>query len=436
MSRTTFMLKVTNYKAVHMANVALDDITVLSGVNASGKSTLAHIFHGIINLSATYNEWAIRSAWIDVSSLVWEVSVLAGRLLPRGTAYEGNSPNNVFAEEFEQNLLVRPYSDTIKAVLSVVVAIRKQILLHANDESATRAFDVFLRNISKKNKVSAENFVEYIGDSLDRSRKKYETLINVRNYDAYNVSAPIMRKWLMATGEICLSEGDTVVYHTKKSDSNSGVSPISDLKEIFGIKRAVYIESPWTSIPVPQKDGRLDFGDGYVYPVGKFRNQPKEPLFKFLNGTLKNEGGHWQYLRQDGLEPIDLSICATGMKALAILEILYDGGYLDDDTLLIVDEPEAHLHPQWVFEYAKILVSLNRRHHVRLLITSHNPDMVNAIKTIADEENVDGLRFYLSKPVDGNPYDFTYQDLGRDVEPIFATFNVALDRIESYRGHS
>ena len=434
MARTTLTLKLENYKAIRDATVALDDITVLSGVNASGKSTIAHVFHGIINLSATYNEWAIRSAWSMLAPLVWEIASLVGRL-SNGNGYEGGALNNAIVDDFDRNLLVRPYPDTIKAVSDVLSNIGDQIAARKEDEGAIRAFDVFLGNISKHNEISDENYAARVRNLLGESQAKYEELIRQRVYTAYNVAAPKMRDWLMFPGTIRFSEGDTVVYHTKKTQT-SNAQPMSDLKEIYGVKRAIYIESPWTSIPTLQKDGRLDMHDGYVYPVGKLRNQPNSALFDVLDGSLKNEDGHWQYLRKDGLPPIDLSICATGMKALSILEILYDGGYLDDDTLLIVDEPEAHLHPQWVFEYAKILVALNRKYQVRLLITSHNPDMVNAIRTIADEEGVEGLRFYVSESVNDSPYDFTYRDLGRDIEPIFATFNKALDSIESYRGRN
>ena len=71
---------------------------------------------------------------------------------------------------------------------------------------------------------------------------------------------------------------------------------------------------------------------------------------------------------------------------------------------------------------------------IEVVIPFITADMVNAIKTIADEEGVEGLRFYVSEPVNDSPYDFTYRDLGRNIEPIFATFNKALDSIESYRG--
>ena len=86
-------------------------------------------------------------------------------------------------------------------------------------------------------------------------------------------------------------------------------------------------------------------------------------------------------------------------------------------------------------EYAKILVRLNRRLGVRLLITTHSPDMLNALRRIANVEEVPELRFYLAEEKSQRPedrFDFNFRDLGRSVEPIFRKFNVAVSRIEAY----
>ena len=49
--------------------------------------------------------------------------------------------------------------------------------------------------------------------------------------------------------------------------------------------------------------------------------------------------------REDGLN-IPLEKAATGLKAFAYLQRLLENGYLNEETLLLIDEPEAHLHPQ------------------------------------------------------------------------------------------
>ena len=99
---------------------------------------------------------------------------------------------------------------------------------------------------------------------------------------------------------------------------------------------------------------------------------------------------------------------------------------------MIIDEPEAHLHPQWIVEYAKILVRLVKEIKVRLLITTHSPYMVRALRNVSESElSQSKINFYLSEY--DKDYQFTYRSTGTDISPIFKVFNVALDEIASYQ---
>ena len=105
----------------------------------------------------------------------------------------------------------------------------------------------------------------------------------------------------------------------------------------------------------------------------------------------------FKFKRDDGVE-FNLLECATGVKSFSILQILLKNGVLNDRSFLIIDEPEAHLHPQWIVEYARFLVLLNKHAGVKLLLASHNPDMVSALKYIAEKENnANILNFYLAE---------------------------------------
>ena len=47
-------IELRNYMAVRKANIELADMTVLAGVNASGKSTIARIFHTTVETNRNY----------------------------------------------------------------------------------------------------------------------------------------------------------------------------------------------------------------------------------------------------------------------------------------------------------------------------------------------------------------------------------------------
>ena len=141
----------------------------------------------------------------------------------------------------------------------------------------------------------------------------------------------------------------------------------------------------------------------------------------------------FMYTAKNG-QSIPLSQAASGLKCFAVLERLYANCSLNEDSLLIVDEPEVHLHPKWIVEYARVLVLIQKYLHTTILIASHNPDMISAIKYISEKEKVsDSLTFYIAEEVEKEGFGkYKYKNLGTDIEEIFSSFNIALDRINQY----
>jgi predicted ATP-dependent endonuclease of OLD family len=169
---------------------------------------------------------------------------------------------------------------------------------------------------------------------------------------------------------------------------------------------------------------------------------PKKKLLEtyiraIIGGKVNVQKGRFNddelhYVREsDGLN-IDIKNAATGLKSFAYILRLLENGYLDDKTLLIIDEPEAHLHPQWVVEFARVLVRLQSILGVKVLINSHNPDMVAAVQSIAAKEKVIGsTTFYLAEK-HKNTAQYDYRNLGHEIDEIFTSFNIAISRMQEY----
>ncbi|MDG6317585.1 AAA family ATPase [Glaesserella parasuis] len=129
---------------------------------------------------------------------------------------------------------------------------------------------------------------------------------------------------------------------------------------------------------------------------------------------------------------LDLEDCATGIKSLGIIQALIKNNSINEQTILILDEPEVHLHPQWIVEYARILVLIQKYIGCHILISSHSPDMIQAILYISEKEGLSSkLNFYLAKEIDDSKI-FSYKHLGRNIEDIFECFNISLSKIEKY----
>ena len=85
-----------------------------------------------------------------------------------------------------------------------------------------------------------------------------------------------------------------------------------------------------------------------------------------------------EYYVQNGTK-LKVSNLATGSKMFSIVKILLEKGELDSGTMLILDEPEAHLHPQWQNTFAEIIVLLVKELNVNILLTTHSPNFMLAL---------------------------------------------------------
>lgn len=118
-----------------------------------------------------------------------------------------------------------------------------------------------------------------------------------------------------------------------------------------------------------------------------------------LNSTIsgfivrKDRGRGFEF-KSDGYS-LNISNLATGTKLFAIMKMLISKGILDNDTMLILDEPESHLHPEWQNKFAELLVLLVKDVNCRILLTTHSPNFLLAIEAFMYKHNiVDRCNFY------------------------------------------
>jgi predicted ATPase len=88
---------------------------------------------------------------------------------------------------------------------------------------------------------------------------------------------------------------------------------------------------------------------------------------------------------------------ASGIKAFGIIHLLIQARILDERSLLIIDEPENHLHPRWQIEYARVMVELVKN-NVSVLLTSHSPYLLQALKVFSEKSKIEKrVNYYLAE---------------------------------------
>lgn len=139
-----------------------------------------------------------------------------------------------------------------------------------------------------------------------------------------------------------------------------------------------------------------------------------EQFNRVIPGTFEftSDGGY--YVRNEA--KLKLSNLATGSKMFTIMRMLLDRGEIDDTTMLILDEPEAHLHPMWQNAFAEIIVLLIKKLGVNILLTTHSPNFMLALDAYMRKYDIaDITNFYQTDVLEDNfvQYNCVNNDMGK-----------------------
>ena len=417
-------LSVENFKAVKKADIALNGITVVSGINGCGKSSLSQLLYYSFYYANHFNE-IVDSVLND--ELLRYVEVL------RQIEREVNgltSVNSIILRHVSVADKMK-YLQYVESLFTGFLSYR-DFVYSQKDEDIMNSFKRIVRIIKNMFDDSLDDLDKLLGlfyeeietlfDVALRDKEKRHYFLLHDYLDSY-LKGIYPQKWVIREYGVSFAGGET-----------------KSVPLLHYIKRVAYIDTPMIT------GSQLIGGRDYWMKLSTLLNDnsqigEKVSLYKNLTQIMKGEplvekddirNPKLSYKRDDG-KIFDLKDCATGIKSFSILQLLLKNGFLQKDTLLIIDEPEAHLHPQWIVEYARMIVLLHKEIGVKFFVASHSTDMISAIRYIAAKEEVqDKLNFYLAEDSEGTPYEYTYRDLGLDIDPIFKSFNKSLDKIDEY----
>lgn len=437
----TIKVVVEDFRAVKSAEIILDGITVVSGENGCGKSTLSKLLYYAFKTVNEYERMVRQELYVSVDSILKRVSNLFNDLNPWLKRYNEEWMGvNLFPNKEDYFLVPLPnllsicvqYLDPLygfpkfdvekygmedKEFMLAFLVRARMILLSIlkeyglNDDFSDASFDAIitaLKEIISKQFLLAESKLE------SRNINMLDAVFS-RSFNGQSV-----------IGKFNLYEYGACITDRRQNR----------VLNLSSIERVLYMDTPMA----------VGIDNGFVHwrelneilrstaYSGLFGEELENLLsHEILHGSIgvdKNLTERFEYTREDGLK-VNLLDCATGIKSFAVLQLLIRNGFLNNKTLLVIDEPEAHLHPQWIVEYARLVVLLNKRLGVKFFIATHNPDMISAIKYISEKEEVSGeLNFYLA--IKDSDYSYKYKLLGTDIDEIFGSFNIALDRINQY----
>lgn len=419
-------ITINDFRAIKEADIALNGITVLAGINGSGKSTVSKLVYFLLHEMNNYNEIVFRRL---KSSIRAYLNVLENIVL--------SSVRNFDDYRKYSNLLRVDSFDDLQIIQENVTSVCKAILSFKEEEgkrlysenSINRYRRMLINTIDADESMSFEDALKNLEDLISKEintskehiRKRPSSLLN----DSFEVSFGKGSSKKVTVFEY----GDSVFSEDRRT------VPIPHF-----VSNLFYIDTPFAI-----DDVHFPYWEDLNNALKVFNDRMDSPIASFIErqvikgqASYEKTGNYSGFFFQDKRgNKFRLSLAATGIKSFSIIQMLLRNGKIDEDTLLILDEPESHLHPQWIVDYARMIVLLHKTVGTKFLISSHSPDMISAIRYIADaEDSTDNLEFYTARQANDGTGRFNFKSTGLDIDPIFKSFNKSYERLNYYlRGH-
>ena len=410
-------VSIRGIRDIDSADIDLNGITVLAGRNGCGKSTISKLVYQTYFTAANYEKLISQefgNYLVSTFQDIWRPTVdfvyAAKKFIERiniGFVYP-SSPSDT-----DQ---IEPYLANVRAVL--------QHLRGVNEESYRVRLERLVRSyfaaINPHAPVRALQYSDDMGlnaiDEVERHfaavRENCEKMQKRRPLDMfYRRVDQMLEDSVSIDGHFDLKEGDLSLFNQQAK--RLGFSAF--------VSNVFYIDTPWivdSDMQSLRRDRRLSHRCELLktlkrVAVDKNDDRIVHEIIGGATGMVDSEtANRFEYRRDSG----------------DILQMLLDLGLLGSKTLMILDEPEAHLHPCWTFHYARLINKLHKEKGVRFLISTHSPDMVQALSAIAEHEGInDRMTFYCARDLGSGKYH--YDPLKDDFGPIFESFNSILDMI-------
>jgi len=388
-------IELTNIGMIQNASVKLDGLTVIAGENDTGKSTVGKVVFCIIKAISRYEEDFQESKINKIEEKLDRLFFIIRKNINTEEEYK-ELKYILSIEYYLQN--IDNNDSYLKNINSVIISFFKNIKNSFDEnfiKSIIKELELIIQTPEDKNKAIQSALTKVFRSEFDS---------NIVSFDK-------------EFGYIKLIENNLILLDLKIK--NNSMEILKDIEPIEFME-ATFIETPLilnnhdilnktqSGLNITKKSSRRigipyttlhtkDLFDKLKSTEWFFKNGFEYNIQNIINGEIiyDIDDKDFVYVRDE--QKIPIKNTATGIKAFGIIQLLMDNGFINRTSLIIIDEPEIHIHPKWQLKYAQ-LISILVKNDIPLIITSHSPYMIEALKRYSDIESLESkTNFYLAQ---------------------------------------
>ncbi|AYQ57128.1 hypothetical protein MS2017_1440 [Bathymodiolus thermophilus thioautotrophic gill symbiont] len=392
-------LTIKNIGVIKEADIELSGLTVIAGENDSGKSTVGKLMFSITKAIGRYEDELEESKESDIEKAVERIYFSIRIVIFRGNKHEYEQLKKMFHPHY---FIDEVNDNGIEAIKSRIEYLKeKNIYNDRIEELFTNLQDVVRRDYDKKsaikrafNKVAYSEFKGVISSNKTKTSSIKITegnncILNIELHQNH-VSEFDLQDDLYFNDSVIIETPMILNFNESIQNSKSLFDSQDKQSRLRSLGRANI------AFHVKDLDAKLK---NSAYEEGLFLNLKDNQLYEkitgIINGEIKFVKERDEFIYFKGEESHNIINVASGIKSFGILQMLLSANFLDERTLVVLDEPEVHLHPKWQLKYAEIIVLLVEN-NISVLVTTHSPYMIEALERYSEKYKV-GANFYLAE---------------------------------------
>ena len=419
-------LQIKNFAAIRAADIQFDGITVIAGENDAGKSTvgklLFSLFHSLYDMSGKIqmNRWqAVANKVVqDIDeSMILPLPPMSGDLLDPARLNRSD------------RLLQQLQRAQPKKERDCLTFVKENIKIFIGEQAAPS--DELLEQI--------ERDVHAIYQYTDAQIRN--TILSSVFNDVFAKQANSKRNKEPADLRLTLKgKSIHIVLQDEACQDISGETAI--------LHSATYIDDPfvvdhlvglhlftWKNLMSEDLKEKMRLPKKMDLLSKQMRKDQTEQIIQTLrrvmDGELRETNDGPVYHQSGLLEDLSLRNLSTGLKAFAIIKRLLEYHNLNEQDVLILDEPEIHLHPEWQLIYAELIVLLQKAFHLTVLLTTHSPYFLEAIEVFSAKHGLEKeIKYYLAHKQDGYA---VFDDVTDDTARIYHRLAEPFDKLDAIK---
>ncbi|MEA1956086.1 MAG: AAA family ATPase [Campylobacterota bacterium] len=418
---------IENIGIIKQADVTIDGLTVIAGGNDSGKSTVGKMLFSIIKSISRYKEDLEEDKEKNIKQLVDRIYFILRRNI---NFNENIDIKDMFYPISFMEDINRNSTEAVNSRIDFIesYSISKIIYDRLNDLKKIVAQDDN-KNETIKRAFKKIIYSEFAGEVINKHIKENElSYVNIKEYEneILNIDMTNINDINFKLNDDLYFNDSTLIETPMILNFNES---IENSKSYFEIRdkndRLNYLGMPNIAFHIKDIDSKLKesiYNDENLFK----NNELSQKISDIVNGEMKfiPKEKEFIYIKKDGKKYKNINT-ASGIKSFGILQMLFNSGLIDERSIIIIDEPEVHLHPKWQLKYAELIVLLVKN-NINILVTTHSPYMIEALELFSQKEKISS-NFYIAQK---NKNDTIISNVNNNLEKIYETLSEPFSVLE------